>query len=179
VRSGPGGARDQRCASVPASPGLQPGGPTLRVGAPVSATSPGKQKGPASLMTPGPGEPSRLHGPSVTSARDRTGYYPRTARNNPSLCVLGSNSVVSRSWHCQVWKSTAARPTRGASPSISTILDAGRFLGVHGILPESGRQSLRLIRGPVRPDCREQAIDGANRASHGDLSFADSVSVRE
>jgi len=93
-------------------------------------------------MTPGPGEPSRLHRPSVTIATGGTAYYPRMARNNPSLSVLVSNSVVSRSWHCYVWKSKVARRTRGASPSISTIIDASKCREVHGILPKYRRLSL-------------------------------------
>jgi hypothetical protein len=93
-----------------------------------------------------------LHRPSVTSARDGTGYCPRMARNNPSLCVLVSNSVESRSWQCYAAKSPAACRTHGASPTLSAMIDAGRFREVHGILAKSGRLGLRLSRCPVRPE---------------------------
>src|SRR4029078_10834812 len=75
--------------------------------------------------------------PSVTSAKDAAGYFVGTdylcPRNNPPLCILGSNLVVKTSWKEQpelACHFPADRDHRGLDPS--NTLDATGVPRVRG-----------------------------------------------
>ena len=75
--------------------------------------------------------------PSVTSAGG-VADYPRPARNNPSLCVLGSNWAVRSSWKAQPAKTCQRhQPRISAASTLLYSLDAGWFRWFTGSLENS------------------------------------------
>ena len=98
--------------------------PMIRCCSPATTSKSGNKKSPMSLRHRAFISRQTVFRPSVTSAKDAAGYFVGTdylcPRNNPPLCILGSNLVVKTSWKEQPEKAChlgADRDRRSLTPS--------------------------------------------------------------
>lgn len=141
---------------------------------------PGKQKSPMSLRHRAFISRQTVFRPSVTSAKDAAGYFVGTdylcPRNNPPLCILGSNLVVKTSWKEQPEQAShfgAGRDRRGIAPSKHHRRRRGSAGSQKNLdRRKSGARSSPSQRSLVQPRMRRARLVSPDGPSYGPSSSA-------